>query len=57
MQARRIIKVSVLLALGGLVGGCASVQIKPIAVSQVNDPDTNIARTPARGSPLPAFYS
>lgn len=39
MQARRIIKVGVLLALGGLVGGCASVQIKPIAVSQVNDPD------------------
>lgn len=38
MNARRVIEVVVLLSVGGLVGGCASVQVKPVSVAQVNDP-------------------
>ncbi|MGC8624150.1 MAG: hypothetical protein ACP5I8_01380 [Phycisphaerae bacterium] len=38
MHARQIIGVIVSLTLGGLIGGCASVQVKPVSVTQVNDP-------------------
>ncbi len=38
MNARRVIGVVALLAVGGIVGGCASVQVKPVSVAQVNDP-------------------
>ncbi len=38
MSARKIAGVLSLLALGVLVGGCASVQVKPVSVAQVNDP-------------------
>ena len=38
MNAQRVIRVFSLLALGGLVGGCASVQVRPVSVAQVNDP-------------------
>lgn len=38
MNAQRVIRVFSLLALGGLVGGCASIKVTPVSVAQVNDP-------------------
>ena len=38
MNAQRVIGVISLLAIGGLIGGCASVQVQPVSVAQVNDP-------------------
>ncbi len=38
MNARRFIGFFSLLTMGGLVGGCASVQVRPVSVAQVNDP-------------------
>ncbi len=38
MNAQRVIGVVSLLALGSLIGGCASVQVTPVSVAQESDP-------------------